>query len=125
MNSRLTPTLFQVEVTTFALAYFRRSVFSYQIGPTSMERTAPVALIPADFVHEWLEMPWHEASRWSKEGGRKFLSEWWEQFKNRSVGEFRNHYRCDDGLWQIDFEEYENGSSEEFVGRFRLGQLAK
>lgn len=40
-------------------------VEQYAVGESSIVRVAPYAVRPQDFVEEWMELPWEEASRWT------------------------------------------------------------
>ncbi|MEN6487064.1 MAG: hypothetical protein ABFD98_19470 [Syntrophobacteraceae bacterium] len=43
----------------------RPYVRTFQVTGDLVERTAPLALKPEDFLDEWAAMPWAEAARWS------------------------------------------------------------
>ncbi|MCE5244526.1 MAG: hypothetical protein LLF99_15165 [Desulfobacteraceae bacterium] len=43
----------------------RPCVRTFQVTGDRVERTAPLALKPEDFLDEWTAMPWAEAARWS------------------------------------------------------------
>lgn len=43
----------------------RDYVLTYKISGNSVSRVSPVALRPEDFVDEWIQRPWDEASKWN------------------------------------------------------------
>ncbi|HTW35844.1 MAG TPA: hypothetical protein VMD53_14595 [Rhizomicrobium sp.] len=84
----------------------RTHVLHYAIGENDrLERIAPVALNPRDFVDEWLTSPWSEAAMWSRTPP-KLEAFHRSHHKDFLLGEFdgdAKRCRSDDALWQIGF----------------------
>ncbi len=54
----------------------REGVYHYKIRNGKAERVAPQALGPRDFVDEWIQTDWVEASKWSDAANRQALLNW-------------------------------------------------
>jgi hypothetical protein len=48
----------------------------YEVDGDNVIRTAPLALIPEDFLDEWVAMKWEDASRWVYGSDAEQLQEW-------------------------------------------------
>ena len=65
---RVTSDGFDLRVTANSIAgaiIMRPGVFRYRTTSGTLERVQPIALNARDFVDEWLQLPWSEASRWT------------------------------------------------------------
>ena len=54
------------------------AIARYQVGDHQVQRIAPLALRPEDFLDQWVQMPWDEAQRWAKAG----LQDWHSQLSS-------------------------------------------
>jgi hypothetical protein len=54
----------------------RVEVEAYRVKGNSAERTAPLALEPADFIAEWVKLPWEKAAAWTRAADMKAAEEW-------------------------------------------------
>lgn len=54
----------------------RRHVSKYRIAESGVTRMPPVALLPQDFVDEWIQLPWSQASAWNKSADVTRIREW-------------------------------------------------
>lgn len=73
-----------------------------------VERVAPIALQPSDFVDEWLSDDWRDAAKWSALTGRSTAVAQWHKYIHRHFlfGEFDDQpTRCkaDPTLWQVGY----------------------
>ena len=72
-----------------------------------LERIAPVALNPNDFVDEWLTRPWAEAARWAEPDRQGGTLEQWHTRVSDKLGEFdgpAKRCRANPALWQVSFD---------------------
>ena len=80
----------------------RQHVLHYRLRPGDrLERIAPVALDPADFVEEWRASPWHEAAGWLD--ARADATALARRHRPDGPGEFTGlptRCRADPSLWQ-------------------------
>lgn len=86
----------------------RVHVQKYDVTGNQVSRVPPLALIPQDFLDEWLQIPWDEAVRWISSKNPSALQEWHSrlEYKDREFGtEFDFVQQCPpaDNLasWQI------------------------
>jgi hypothetical protein len=79
----------------------RETVQHYRISAGNVERTAPIALSPRDFVDEWLSANWSVGVSWSEAA----LKEWHQRLHSDSPnGEFVGatmHCSTRPDLWQV------------------------
>lgn len=73
-----------------------------------LERIAPVALNPKDFVDEWLTNKWEDSAQWTDSGGKISSLQKWHQtlHKDYIFGEAvegGGRCRADPTLWQVVF----------------------
>jgi hypothetical protein len=54
----------------------RKHVLEYGISGYHVLRVPPIALRPEDFLDEWLDLPWADASRWVSTSNAKALEDW-------------------------------------------------
>lgn len=85
----------------------RKHVWHYLISPSNrLQRIAPVALSPGDFMDEWLTNDWAQASQWSDaRADRVALARAYASAHGR-LGEFdgpEKRCRSDPTLWQVTF----------------------
>lgn len=96
-----------------------------------VERIAPVALNPKDFVDEWLTRPWTESARWiDKASEPSALQKWYGAFprgKEIIFGEFDKgpfHCRSDSTLWQVGFTQDAGPKNPEISAYFLVRWMA-
>ena len=85
----------------------RSHVEHYLIGEgDKLERVAPVALNPNDFVEEWLTSDWSESGQWVDPRGNKAALAKLHMTLAKGLGEFDGpptRCRSDQTLWQVSF----------------------
>lgn len=106
----------------------RSHVEHYLIGEgDKVERIAPVALNPNDFVEEWLTSDWPEAERWIDASGDKSALAKLHSASPKELGEFDGpptRCRSDPTLWQVSFaasegrKQYRLSPSTHFLVRW-------
>jgi len=107
----------------------RSHVEHYRIDPgDKLERIAPVALNPGDFVEEWLTKDWREASRWTGAGADTSVSARNHTSLHADFGDFDSpakRCRGDPTLWQFGFaaedpkrKDYSSGPESYFLVRW-------
>ena len=95
----------------------RDHVRHYLIKPADkLERIAPVALNPDDFVDEWINSDWAEAAHWIAPGASTSLEKFHRIAPGR-LGQFdgtAKRCRADPTLWQVNFsiEEAKAGKKD-------------
>jgi hypothetical protein len=52
------------------------TISRYQVRENQVQRIAPLALTPQDFLDQWVQLPWADASQWSKGPSGDALKEW-------------------------------------------------
>jgi len=78
---------------TFTLAYggsmildagieSRRHVTKYRVTEKGVARVAPLAMLPQDFVDEWIQLPWNDASLWSKSPDPVRIQHWHDRIRS-------------------------------------------
>lgn len=109
----------------------RTHVAHYAIGDNDrLERIAPVALNPGDFVDEWLRQPWAESVKWSAPREQDKQHRWYDAF-HKGV-EFvlgqsdEAPLRCEDDptLWQVSLTEHAGPKNPEVSGYFIVRWMA-
>jgi hypothetical protein len=83
-----------------------------------VERIAPVALKPADFVDEWLTSSWRDSAKWADGNGDSAeLSHWHKVLHKGDIfGEFDDapkRCKADPTLWQVGFS-FDIGGEKEY-----------
>lgn len=85
----------------------RTHIEHYVVGSgDKLERIAPVALSPNDFIEEWLESDWRQAARWTEPQAKASVSETAHKSIGANLGEFdgpATRCRADPTLWQVSF----------------------
>jgi hypothetical protein len=51
----------------------------FEIHPDRVLRIPPLALVPEDFLDQWIQLPWNEAKRWVESTKELDLSRWHEK----------------------------------------------
>ena len=83
----------------------REGIYHYKVRQGMVERVAPFALGPRDFVDEWIQTDWLESGKWSDDTNRRALRNW-----RTKVDKTKNYLeyiyptlRCQRGygLWQV------------------------
>jgi hypothetical protein len=70
---------------SFDFTMTRLHIVRYKIGRDGGRRIDPVALLPQDFVEEWLTRPWTEMAARSVFGRRQKLEQWHQTFHSDSL----------------------------------------
>ena len=52
------------------------SIARYEVNDLQVQRTHPLALSPEDFLDEWVQLTWVDASRWAREPKSLSLQHW-------------------------------------------------
>lgn len=52
------------------------TIARYEVGGAQVKRIQPLALTPEDFLDEWVQLEWDEASRWSNASHQTELEQW-------------------------------------------------
>lgn len=109
----------------------RPHILHFLIHGELLERVAPVALEPRQFVDEWLTRPWSESAAWIDAAGVKSaLRSWHEEFNKGDdvFGEFDEDgpRRCkgDATLWQVGFTQQAGPKNSELTGYFIVRWMA-
>ena len=55
------------------------SILRYQLSGNQVQRMAPLALIPEDFLDQWVQMRWDDARSWTTAAPATALQEWHAQ----------------------------------------------
>lgn len=83
----------------------REVVRHYRIDRDKVERVAPLALSPRDFVDEWVTTDWKETGHWSEPENRRATRDWHTKLhKDFVAGEFiypTMHCTSTPDLWQV------------------------
>src|SRR5579871_986340 len=96
LHIRLNPDELLIELSDRSIdsdILIRKHVLHYRIGDCSAERIDPVALLPQDFVDEWLSRTWAEMESRSAEDNRELLQKW-HNFLSASEGHFTLVQEC-------------------------------
>jgi hypothetical protein len=59
----------------------RVHVANYQVSGNEVTRVPPLALVPQDFLDEWIELPWAEASRWTESANLSEMERWHDKLQ--------------------------------------------
>lgn len=131
--ARLTPTDLLLEFNGRSIEgdkLVRPHVVHYLIHPADrLERIAPVALQPNDFVEEWMESTPAEARRWiDPRASRAAVAKVHAFYANRFLfGEFdgaAKQCRSDPSLWQVGFAEQLKNGDDGPVRYFQVRWMA-
>ncbi len=114
-----------IEYTVISLdkgVLLRQTVQHFHIDGDRVERIAPLALSPRDFVDEWLNRPWSVSVAWSEAAARTMLQPWHRRLHSDSPnGEFAEdtlHCPGTPDRWQVGITL--DGQSEKyFLVRWR------
>jgi hypothetical protein len=75
--------------------------FRYRVKNGAVERVAPVAFSPRQFLGVWGEMPWEEASRWSDPENLAELRGAHDVVGQHGIFSIQPEEFCDAGTWQV------------------------
>jgi hypothetical protein len=85
------------------------AIARYQVGNKQVQRIAPLALSPEDFLDEWAQLNWEEARRWTSDSSRGNLQEWHTKLNSVAAGsvEMESIHLCGgfeggDQTWLLD-----------------------
>ncbi len=81
--------------TTYTDFQVRRIVRRYVLRGGSLERDAPLALRPVDFVDEWIRSDWPAASEWTTAGVRASALEGMHRKENFEGGDYGRTMHCE------------------------------
>jgi hypothetical protein len=93
----------------------------YEIGETQVTRLQPFALTPEDFIDEWVQLNWADASKWSTPAAQSEIQQWHSKLHSlaNDSTEFQSVTRCSEGKngdakWLIDLwiDQEQNPSSD-------------
>ena len=56
-------------------------IYRYGVNGSEARRIAPIAFYPADFLDEWVAMPWKEVERWTDASKKDELRDWHEKLR--------------------------------------------
>jgi hypothetical protein len=85
----------------------RKHASKYRITESGVTREPPVALLPQDFVDEWIQLPWSQASAWSKSADVARIREWHDRIRTAKSAAVYSKLdfaqQCGDGAnnWQV------------------------
>lgn len=65
----------------------RRHIVKYRVGRSSVTRLPPLAFEPQDFVDEWVQLPWDEASRWVLSPDPENVQQWHRRVQRAMANE--------------------------------------
>lgn len=100
----LDPDGFRLEIVTYSIEdgpCCETYPFRYRVKNGVVERVAPVAFSPRQFLGVWGEMPWEEASRWSDPQNLAELRGAHEVVGQRTIFSIQPEEFCDAGTWQV------------------------
>jgi len=102
--------------------FTRPEIRHYVLEKGKLERVDPIALNPRNFTAFWLTHPWPESSRWTAEGSRSKLKNWFQHNKGPfwEFGDPTLHCEKQQDLWQVSTVVGENGKQPvHFLIRWR------
>jgi hypothetical protein len=67
----------------------RVHVHKFTVAGSQVSRVRPLALLPQDFLDEWVELPWEEASHWVASTNPSSLQGWQSRLKQNHSGNTR------------------------------------
>jgi hypothetical protein len=85
----------------------RTHVAKYRVTESGVTRLALLALLPQDLVDEWKQLPWNEASLWSKSPDLARIPQWHDRIRAAKSGAVYSKLdfaqQCGDGgnNWQV------------------------
>jgi hypothetical protein len=85
----------------------RRHVAKYRVTATGVTRLPPVASLPQDFVDEWIQLPWSQASFWNKSADLARIQEWHDRIRSAKSAAVHSKLvsvqQCGEGAnnWQV------------------------
>ena len=97
----------------------RKVIRHYRIDGDTVERVAPLALGPRDFVDEWLANPWNLASHWSESAHRPALAVRHDKIRGGSFTDPTLHCPATPDLWQVGLTTGKPEVSVYFLVRWR------
>lgn len=85
----------------------RKHVEKYRITASGIARVPPIALLPQDFVDEWIQLPWSQASVWNKSPDVARIQQWHDRIRSAKVSAVYSKFdfvqQCGEGAsnWQV------------------------
>jgi hypothetical protein len=87
----------------------RVHVANYAVAGNRATRVPPIALLPQDFLDEWVELPWEEASKWTAAAPRADIQSWHSRVHRSERADYVSNFAfvqpCGDSKraqkWQI------------------------
>ncbi len=70
----------------------RLSVHRYLVSGNRVIRVPPIAIIPQDFVDEWIDLPQNEARRWSNASAMDRIQSWHSRLQRRAGKDLESWY---------------------------------
>jgi len=87
----------------------RVHVQKYEVTGNQVSRVPPFAMIPQDFLDEWVQLPWDEASRWTSSKNQADLQEWHSLLKYQ------------DREFETEFDFVQQCPSADNLARWQIG----
>jgi hypothetical protein len=85
----------------------RIHVASFRVTENGVIRLPPVALLPQDFVDEWIQLPWSQASFWNKSADTARIENWHDKIRSAKAAAVYSKLdfaqQCGEGTnnWQV------------------------
>jgi hypothetical protein len=72
------------------------SILRYELSGNQVQRIAPLAVLPKDFLDQWVQSSWNDAKKWAKESPETTLQDWHTKLSRLEVdsAEFESTYQC-------------------------------
>jgi hypothetical protein len=85
----------------------RMHVAKYRVMENGVTRLPPIALLPQDFVDEWIQLPWSQASVWNKAPDTARIQTWHDRIRSAKSAAVYSRVdfsqQCGEGAnnWQV------------------------
>jgi hypothetical protein len=98
------------------------SILRYELSGNQVQRIAPLAVLPEDFLDQWVQSSWNDAKKWTKESPETTLQDWHTKLSRLEVdsAEFESTYQCrkttngdENWLVQLWIDQKQNPSTKE------------
>ena len=86
---------------------FRKHVARYRVTESGVTRVPPLALLPQDFVDEWIQLPWSQASVWNRSADVARIQDWHDRIRTAKSADVYSKLdfvqQCGEGVknWQV------------------------